>query len=62
MLTDEEIKLGLELIQPSGFDWATTTDAEMIKFRAISKETNTHNEAKFGKLYRVKEENNGAKM
>ena len=51
-LTDEEIKLELDCIQPEGFDWTTTTDAEMIKFRAISQNTNSHNEAKFGQFYR----------
>ncbi len=36
-LTDEGIIRTLERIQPEGFDWATTTASEMIKFRAVIK-------------------------
>lgn len=53
MLGDKEIRYKLEEIQPEGFDWTDITDTEMIKFRAISQATITHNEAK-GQLYRVK--------
>ena len=50
-LGDKEIRYKLEEIQPEGFDWTDITDTEMIKFRAISQATITHNEAK-GQLYR----------
>ena len=36
LLTEAEIKDKLETIQPDGFNWTDTTDAEMIKFKAIS--------------------------
>ncbi len=37
LLSDKQIKDKLQEIQPEGFDWATCTESEMIKFRAIAK-------------------------
>jgi len=36
IISDKEIRFELEQIQPEGFDWALTTDSEMIKFDAIA--------------------------
>ena len=36
IISDKEIRFELEQIKPEGFDWALTTDSEMIKFDAIA--------------------------
>ena len=54
VLGDRAIKDKLYQIQLEGFDWSENiTDAEMIKFKAISQATITHNKAKFGNLFCV---------